>query len=145
MIRRATVADLPALEPLACEFYASSAILKRFDMARFVNLWTQLLAGPAAIFVAEQNGVIVGALGGVMYPDTYSDEMIATEFFWFVLQAHRGDGMRLYKAFEQWGKDSGAKQLRMVHLADSEPDRLRMLYGRLGYTPAEMHYMKEVA
>ncbi len=52
MIRPAFIEDLPRLEALAREFYATSKHLKDFDPEKFVALWTGLLhSGKGAIFL----------------------------------------------------------------------------------------------
>lgn len=145
MIRQATVEDLPGMEAGAREFYASSKYLGKFDPVRFVSVWTNLISSQAGvIFLLIEADELEGAIGGVVYPDLYSGEIIATEFFWFVRQEHRGGGLRLYKEFEEWAKWKGASQIRMVHLQDSMPDKLERLYRHWGYQPIETHYAKEL-
>jgi GNAT superfamily N-acetyltransferase len=146
-IRPATVEDLASLEPLAREFYASSEALKRFDTDLFVSTWIRLLDANGVIFLLEDAGAIVGALGGVLYGDPYSGDAIATEFFWFVSAAARGGrgGIQLLKEFEAWARDRGALEIRMVHLLDSMPEKLARIYKHFGYRPIEVHYGKELA
>jgi GNAT superfamily N-acetyltransferase len=146
MIRLATIEDLPRLEACAREFYASSKFLDRFDLARFVGAWELwITAGMGAVFLAEENGEVIGALGGMVYPEPYSGALIATEFFWFVRDGHRGGpGLRLYKAFEQWAREKGCAHIRMVHLMDSMPEKLTKVYARLGFEAAEVHYTKDI-
>jgi len=142
---RATAADLPRMETAAREFYASSRFLHGFDMARFVALWTDLLEKDMGVIFAVENGQgIHGAIGGVVYPEPYSGEAVATEFFFFISPEHRGPGMDLYRAFEKWARQKKCKQIRMVHLMDLMPGRLAVLYRRLGFKAAEMHYVKEL-
>ena len=142
---RATVSDLPRMETAAREFYALSRFLHGFDMARFVTLWTDLLEKDMGVIFAVENGAgIHGAIGGVVYPEPYSGDPVATEFFWFIKPEHRGSGLDLYRAFELWARKKGCKQIRMVHLMDLMPGRLAVLYRRLGFEAAEMHYVKEL-
>lgn len=143
MIRPATTADLAALEPLAREFYASSRHLGRFDMDRFTQFWgTYLKAGIGAVFVLDEGRGIAGTIGGVLFPEPYSGELVATEMFWFVSSGSRGGGVALYRAFERWARERGCTALRMVHLSDSMPEKLRDFYSRLGFQEIETHYSK---
>jgi GNAT superfamily N-acetyltransferase len=145
-LRQAEIEDLPKMENCAREFYASSRFLKGFDIAKFCQLWSQLLArGTGVIFMLESDGEIQGSIGGVIYPDAYSESLIATEFFWFVRHSERGQGLKLYRAFETWAREKACDEIRMVHLHDSMPERLATLYRRLGYQAAETHYVKELA
>jgi hypothetical protein len=145
-VREADIEDLSRLAPLAREFYASSRFLGSFDLDRFVACWTALFeTGAGQIFLLEDGtGEVAGTIGGMIYPEPYSGELIATEFFWYVRLGSRGEGMKLYCAFEHWARDRKCSQIRMVHLLDSMPEKLARAYRHLGYTPAEVHYLKEL-
>jgi hypothetical protein len=147
-IREATVDDLPGMAATAEAFYASSRFLKKFDIEKFCALWAQFLqSGLGVIYIVlseNREQPIVGAIGGIKYPDTYSSELIATEFFWFVREESRGGGLTLYKLFEKWAREQKCSQIRMVHLLDSMPEKLERIYRRLGFEPAETHYVKEL-
>jgi len=146
MIRKATVEDLPKMEACAREFYASSKFLTDFDPERFTALWTGLFASDiGVIFIVEDGGEIRGAIGGVVYPDTYSPRQIASEFFWWISPGHRGEGLKLYREFESWAKGKQCQEIRMVHLLDSMPEKLERVYRHLGFHPVEVCYSKEIA
>jgi GNAT superfamily N-acetyltransferase len=144
-IREAELSDLAKLEAGAREFYAASKFLKGFDADRFNALWSRLIeSGAGVVFVLEKESAPIGAIGGVIYPDTYSADQIATEFFWFVREGHRGQGLRLYEAFEDWARRRGCQRIRMAHLCDLMPDGLKWLYGELGFHAVEISYEKEL-
>lgn len=144
-MRKATISDLPRLAECADEFYRASKFLKRFDLDKFVALWSALLGNETGvIFLLEDAGKITGTIGGMIYPEPYSGELIATEFFWYCLESHRGGGLRLLKAFEQWAREQGCAQIRMVHLMDSMPEKLDRVYKHYGYVEAERHFVKEL-
>lgn len=141
----AAVADLPRMEECATAFYASSRHLKGFEIGKFVEFWTGLFeAGCGVIFTLEQEGKVVGALGGLKHRDIYSADEVATEMFWYVLERARGQGNALLRAFEEWSRVEGCKEIRMALLLDSMADRLDSVYRRLGYEPMETHYSKEI-
>ncbi len=142
---KATIADLPKIQLIADEFYKSSKFLSGFQVDRFIELWTGLLAsGTGIIFAYEGPDGWTGAIGGIAYAEPYSGELIATEMFWFCREGHRGEGVKLYRAFEQWAKEWGCNQVRMVHLLDSMPEKLEKFYRHMGYTAAEVHYVKQL-
>ena len=146
MIRQATTADLPKLEELAIQFYGMSKFLTGFNIAAFTGSWEYLLAsGMGVIFLSEVEGEIRGALGAMAHPDVNSGRMIASEFFWFMHPNYRGGGMRLLQAYEDWAKERGCTEVRMVHLMDLGASSLKRIYERRGYEAAEIHYRKEVA
>lgn len=147
VIREAHIEDLSRLGACAEAFYAASKFLKRFDLERFVAAWTALIEGGSGgvFLLVEDSGEIAGTLGGVVYPDLYSGDLVATEFFWFVREGCRGKGLALYKAFEEWARARDCGEIRMVHLLDLMPEKLERVYRRLGFVPAEVHYVKELA
>lgn len=143
---RLAVADLPKLAACAEEFYSRSRFLHGFDLSRFVAMWTGLLeSGSGVIFaLQDDSGEITGTIGGLAYPDPYSGELIATEFFWYAREGHRGAGLKLYREFERWAIAQGCSQLRMVHLLDSMPEKLERVYRHLGFEAVETHYTKDL-
>lgn len=145
-IRQLDISELPLLEPGAKEFYASSKYLKGFEMPRFISLWTTLIEnGTGRIYgMFDENGNVQGAILGVLYPELYGPGLIATEFAWFVREKYRGSGLRLYYKFEEWAKEKKATQIRMTHLCDLMPDKLKWLYLELGFEPIEINYAKEL-
>jgi GNAT superfamily N-acetyltransferase len=150
-LRFAKVEDLPKLEPLAKEFYASSEVLGGFSNAfntqRFQEIWTDLLnkrSGVILLLEHEFSGTIIGALGGVMFPEIYTGKPTATEFFFFVSKDSRGDGLKLYRAFERWARLMKCSEIRMVHLWDVMPEKVGKFYTRLGFVPTEVHYKKQL-
>jgi GNAT superfamily N-acetyltransferase len=151
MIERLTTAQLPELEPGAREFYASSTVLRYLDPARFIEIWTAFLSsGNAAIFAArngagEKPGMITGAIGGIVHPDLYdAARLVADEFFWFARPDHRGAGVALYRAFEQWARERGASEIQMCHLIDSMPAKVARFYMSAGFHAVEVRYSKDL-
>jgi GNAT superfamily N-acetyltransferase len=145
LIRRAELADLRNMAHLAQEFYAASHILRTFDLDRFVTMWTHwLTSGMGEIFLLDEGGQIQGTIGGVIHQETYSSDLIAAEFFWYVEDKHRGQGIRLFRAFEDWAKQSGASEIRMGHLVDSMPEKVGAFYERVGYRKVETLYAKRL-
>ncbi len=144
-IRPATIADLPNIEPGAREFYAQSEFLRNLNMEHFSKNWELLLSsGTGVIFLLEDAFGVHGFIGGTRFPDMNNGELIATEAFWFVRSHARGHGWRLYRAFEKWAKESHCKEIQMVHLSDSMPERLSRFYENIGFKRAEVRFSKEL-
>lgn len=144
-IRQAKLQDIPDLEELAQMFYGASGLSGDFHMDKFISFWEgQIQTGNGVILIDESYLDITGAIGGLIYPDLYTGEMLAIEFFWFVHPEKRGEGMKLYYAFEEWVRSKEVKQIRMAYLIESMPEKLKSLYERLGYRQIEVHYAKEI-
>lgn len=134
------------MEEAARAFYRSSRFLHKFNTDRFCEVWKNLMdLGAGAIFAADSDGEIVGAIGGLAHREIYGDRIIAEEFFWFVRPEFRGAGVRLYRRFEQWAREQGAREIQMVHLFDSMPEKVAKFYLHSGFEPVEMRYVKALA
>jgi GNAT superfamily N-acetyltransferase len=144
-VRRGSVEDLPAIEPLGARFYAEARLPGRFVPAVWAATWQRLLAGGnGALFLLERTGEVCGALGAIIFPDPNDGDLVASEMFWFVAPEARGAGLRLLGAFEAWAAERGAQRLGMVHLATAGADRLAKLYERRGYRCVQTDYLKEI-
>jgi GNAT superfamily N-acetyltransferase len=144
-IKQASVEDLWSLVPLAEMFRLETDNAKHFDSERFVSFWDSMLeSGVGVIFILQDEDGPSGAIGGVKYPEPYSGDLIATEFFWYCKPSKRGDGLWLYGEFEEWARREGCTEIRMVHLSDSMPERLRKVYRHWGFSEIETHYAKEL-
>ena len=145
MIRQLAAAELGRLDPLGREFYGTSRFLETFSIERFFEIWEALLAnGAGVIFGEDCAGELVGVMGGIIHRDIYGEELIAEEMFWFVREASRGAGIRLYAAFEKWARKKGAASIQMVHLLDVMPEKVARFYLRAGYDPIETRYAKRL-
>lgn len=146
MIRQATIADLPAMNDVALEFYEESESLHGFKIERFTALWTELLNCELGVIFVLDDGEIEGVIGGMVHPDAYGGDLVAEEFFWFVRKRSRGGfgAFRLYRSFKRWAEDNGALSIQMVELLDTSTG-LGETLRRMGYKPIEMRYAKSLA
>lgn len=136
------------------EILAAATVMKGFEQAsshvkvdptHSANTYFNLVsAGIAVFFVMEKDGEMIGGLGALKAPDLHYNRIMAVETFWFVSPQHRGQGLQLFDAFEQWGAENGCNALAMIHMADSYPAALEKFYARKGYKLAEKHYIKEI-
>ncbi|HET8644054.1 MAG TPA: GNAT family N-acetyltransferase [Vicinamibacteria bacterium] len=95
-----------------------------------------------AIFVAGDEGDPRGMIVLVAYDHPYSGERTAYELAWWMEPEARsdGDGLRLLRAAEEWGREVGAKTMYMV----APNDRVGALYQRLGYAKVETSYQRSL-
>lgn len=115
-----------------------------FNSGNYIKFWRNALtSGLGVIFVSvDSQWVIKGGIGGIKYPELLTGNLMAVELFWYTKKDERGDGLRLYKKFEQWAKDQQCKKIAMIHLMCSMPAKLQHFYERSGFTLLEMHYEK---
>jgi GNAT superfamily N-acetyltransferase len=144
-IRPLTESDLAETALKGAAFYREGKLPGRFVPEVFTQTWRQLLgSGIGTLIGLEIDGRIEGALGGVKSPDPNDGDLVAVEMFWFVDANHRGHGLKLLDAFEEWAHQQGCKRVGMIHLLQLMPDKLEVLYRRRKYQPVEVHYLKEL-
>jgi GNAT superfamily N-acetyltransferase len=149
-IRNGSPADACALAKLGAQFFEQSqfADIMEYaadDVAASLN---QFMSHAAFIcFVAEADGVIVGAIAGVLAPVYYNrDHLSGEELFWWVDPAHaaQGVGLRLLSALEREAADRGAISLQMKSIDRLNGERMAKVYERRGYRPSEHSFIKRL-
>lgn len=142
-IVRATVDDVPRVETCAAEFCA--ALGWPLDRAGYLGYLRSVVEnGSGALLLLEDDGVVVGGIGGTLQNEPVSGHKLAVELFWFVQPKYRGTTgpLRLLAAYERWGQESGADHICMISMENSMPEEMDRLYRRLGYRKLETTYIK---
>jgi GNAT superfamily N-acetyltransferase len=143
MIKELEVQELEDAAKIGLKFWAEGALPGSLKPEVFVRNWTVLLGnGMGKIFGLYEEGQLIGALGAIVVADLNDGELTATECFWFVDPASRGNGVRLLLNFVKYAKEIGCVRVNMVHLFNSHADKLSKLYQKLGFSPVETHYIK---
>jgi len=146
MIYRAVAdADWDQMGDLAVKFYEEKPIPGQIDRRIWISNWSKWVAADVAvIWVAEDNKIIRGAVGGIQTQDPSTNEWMMVEAFWFVEPENRGCGVKLLLKWIAVAKARQCKRLTMVHLSDLDSKRVGTLYLRLGMKPLETHYWKNI-
>jgi hypothetical protein len=102
--------------------------------------------GQVFLLCDEETGSVHGGLACIKGPVPHSGQMVAVELFWYVAPEYRGSlgALELLVAFENWAKENQCSSCALIHMMDSQPERLEKLYLRMGYKLLEKHYIKEV-
>lgn len=145
MVRELTIQELGGAAQFGAGFIAESGIRSGFIPDVFVKKWESLISiGMGFILGLFREEKLVGVFGAVVAENLNDASVEANECFWFVDPEHRGRGLELLSAYETAALARGAKRCSMVHLLSLQPERLRDLYMRRGYTPVETSYFKEL-
>lgn len=138
-IRVATLDDLPRILELGEMLHNESPRWARLSFSReragdFIA--RLILADWGCVFVAENDGVVVGGIAGTATPHWSSDDILAHEASFFMLPEARGSmaAVRLISALQAWGEMRGAKWLHAGTSTGLDPERTAGLYERLGFT-----------
>lgn len=142
-IREATAGDIPRLVAMGEQFLGSVYRgLIQGDAPTLTRFATHLVLDVGAVvYVAETGGQVVGMIGLMRYPHPMSGETTAAEVMWWVDPAHRGCGLRLFRAGERWARAQGARVVQMI----APTVDVEQLYTRLGYGPVERVFQKRIA
>ncbi len=107
-IRKAVEGDVKALIALLYDmhdeteykFFKVNETKARYALRRWVT------QDDAVIFVAEENGELIGVVAGSVFTPWFSDDKKAMEQLLFVKQEHRGSGVAftLFENFLEWAK-----------------------------------------
>lgn len=100
-----------------------------------------------AMFVAEVDGEVVGAVAGICYPHFLNNNrVVAQELFWWVDPEHRGStiGNELHDMLVTWASMNGARAFFMIAINNERSDRIEKLYKRKGYEPLERTYVRGI-
>lgn len=148
MIRHIIPEELPLTREVAFGFFEESKLPGELDFPYWMDRWESLMVelDIGTILVYEVNGQIKGIIGGVCVRCTMTADLEAVEAFWYVQPECRGGpaGVKLLKAFENWATGRQAVRIKMMHLSGLNADTMRDIYLRMGYSPLEHAYVKEI-
>jgi GNAT superfamily N-acetyltransferase len=138
MIRPATLGDIPALLEMGKAFADEAGVTARvgWDDDSVAEMLEGLILSDDGIVLVSERGMI----GGVVYPHPFNASVrVFVEMFW---RSEDGQGLALLKAAEAQAEARGATKSVMVAMDGME--RTARLYGRLGYAPCEMQFIKDI-
>lgn len=136
MIREAVAGDVPAIVAMGARFHEKGGIVAPYSHEATAEFVRDLIEAPQGVVFIGKAGMIGGALAPTYCAD---DWPMAVELFWW---SEGGEGLRLLDAFETWGADMGAKEIRMTTLAGLA--KAEQILSRRGYAPAEAIHRKAV-
>jgi len=142
-IRRATVLDLSAL-------YGMLHVMHKESEHRVSSINSE--KGTAAIsavlhrgvaLVAEDEGRIVGSIGGMEASDWWSTEKSLADLWFYVMKDQRNStvAIKLIKRFMEIGKNANIK-VRLGHIHGGDTERKDNFYTRLGLVKTGSTYLE---
>lgn len=148
--RPANPADLPEYYRLAREFVASLPItpIVGVNDEGIINFLARALDNDDVfVWLAEQNGEVIGICGAMVYPLYFNPEhTVVQELWWWLTPKARGGvaAKKLFRALEDWAAKKGASALFMIALDSQNGERVSQFYTRSGFEPMERIFVKEV-
>lgn len=143
-VREITLDEIPELIEVLKIFEQCSCFVE-VDMDVSIDACVdRMSSGAGTVFgLYDREGKIIGGLGCLKTTELTTGKPVAVETFWFVKPGSRGNGLKLFKAFEKWADQQDCKKRAMIHMVDLHPEVLKRFYEDNGYRLAEMYYVKE--
>lgn len=144
MIRPAVMQDAQACFELAKDIYG--AFLESHgipvvdeDLRKTVDYFLQ--AGQ--VLVIERDAEVVGMYAYILvgHPANQSCKILQ-EVLWCSRSSYPTDALAMLRAIEQKARDTGANIVVLANLDMANEQKLKRIYGRMGYTYLETHYAR---
>lgn len=145
-IRKLGVEELPIVAEYGEAFLRENGYAN-FVTERFLKFWTGLMFRAGAVVLAAFDGEeFVGVISAFQIPNPYTFGLIAQEGFWFVRPEYRHTriGIKLFLAFEEWGREIGANEVRIGCQLGPHYESLSKFFAARGYTHFESEWKKAV-
>lgn len=149
MIRNAILDDVDAVVAIGERFHAESnwgAVCEYVADDEARTCAHLVTSDDGLLIVADNDGEIVGALGGLFFPAHMNfAHRMGQELFWFVLPEYRGGlGAMLLQAAEEAARAAGCKHWGMGAIEHLRGASVQRLLERDGYRATERCFMKEL-
>lgn len=144
-LRMATPDDLRALAVLGREMHSTTSFAPMdYDPERVKETATDLMNKSQFVVVAEDtNGEVIGGMLGMVTQSWFGNDMVANDLALFVTGDARGGmaAIKMMKAFVQWAKLAGAKQIRPG--VTTGHVRAEKLFEKLGFARCGASFVME--
>lgn len=112
----------------------------------FNNAWTlAMVEGKSSIFVMGEMADPCGVCGATLCKNTFTGQLVAYLVFEYVKHGYRGKhGIRLFRRFNEWAEQRGAKVAAAGHSHNLLTDNHSAMVARYGYETKETIYARRI-
>ena len=145
VIRRAQLADVPAIVDLAVESVSRDPLPLRVSRDAMAETANELIRGNQHFaWVAERDGALVAAVGAAATPGFWFERMQASVLMFYCRAP--GAGVALLREFARWVKSRPAIKMAVFSLEPGADPRIEKLLARLGFglRTTSMTYVKGI-
>jgi GNAT superfamily N-acetyltransferase len=144
MIRNAQETDFLRLLDMGWKFAVYTGLPTPFSPESAERM-IRFLLETGVVLVSETDGVVEGAIMGMVTPIWYAGAFAAAELALWVSPDRRTKGVArsLIEAFESWGRDQGVEYFAMSDLSVDGTYPAGGMFERMGYRPFERAHIKE--
>jgi len=137
-IRPASGHDVSAAISLGSQMHRESAYaFLPFDCEKVRRFILSHIEHPEShcALVAEDQGAVIGMLGGYVSDYFFCDEKVACDTVFFVHQAHRSTAAAagLVRAFREWAEARGVREICLAISSGTRAERTGRFYELLGF------------
>jgi len=147
--RHATPADIPRIIEMGRPFWEQTLYRDTPYDPDSMDHFCRVMLDMNMLLVAEFDGKVVGAVGGVLSPLYANMDVLAgAELFWWVEEGYRGGGAGklLLHGIEEAAAKAGVTYWAMMVLEGAgDPERAAAIYLANGYQRAERTFMKRLS
>lgn len=146
MVKKASLTDVAQIVDLLRQMHSSSSFctISLDDEMLESSVSRMVCSDEFCVLISESSGKAVGVLIGICAPPWYSKDNIGSDVLMFVTPASRGAfaSPRLIRAFVEWCRGRGAKQVRMGISTGADCGRSAEIYKRVcGFRPVGENMM----
>lgn len=144
-IRRATQEDLPVLVLYGKAFHTESPRFKALEydpIHMYLQIENALTDPMLGVFVAVENGQIIGGIIGEAYKSWFGHDLISQDQGIY-LHPNRRNGFllkRLVDTYVEWARSIGVKDITLGIFSEVHPERTVKLFERWGFTQSGWGY-----
>jgi GNAT superfamily N-acetyltransferase len=137
LIRAVESGDVEAVVEMGARMHAESAYsFLPYDRAKVRRMAESYVTDAEAQcgLVAEEAGRVVAMFGGYLTDYFFCDERVACDVVLFVEPQRRGSSAaaRLVRAFREWARSRGAREICLGVSTDVDAERTGVFYERMG-------------
>lgn len=136
-LRVALKSDIPTLVAMGSAFIHESTSFKQrgFIPEKASKHFEWLIDGNGVVFLAEDEGEIIGGFAGGITTDWQSDHKLAFDYVMYVSPKFRSTGVarELVFTFILWAKEMGANRINCGTATMVNTDQCVKLYESLGF------------
>lgn len=130
--RKAKLEDVPAIVDIAVESVSRDPLPVKINREAMADTARTCLNPAHFVWVAEQEGKVVAAMGACVQPSFWFDKLQCSVLLYYTRVP--GAGLPLMREFARWVKSRSAIKVAVLELEPGADPRLVKFFNRLGFS-----------
>ena len=138
MIRKATLADVPAIVDIAVESVTQNPLPVRICRESMADTAREAIAGNQHfVWVSEIDGEVVAAVGAMSERSFWYERQQCSMMLYYTKVP--GEGVKLLREFGRWVKSRPVIKVAVIEMEPDADPRLIKLINRIGFSRLSMN------